>query len=79
MVCHFVIYLSVTAIGKETLSVVATTNAAHHLLFPFQLFDFLFLYAFFSLRTAKEGCAPQATWKRHLAARRRAACFIGPR
>lgn len=43
MPLHFIIYIAVTEIGKLTLSLVATKNASLHLLFPFQMFDFLFL------------------------------------
>ena len=60
MVCHFVIFITVTAMGKLSLTMVATKNAATHLLFPFQMFDYLFLYAFFSLRWASSGV--QMNW-----------------
>jgi len=51
LVGHLSIFIVVTAIGKLSLNLVATTNACPHLLFPFQFFDFVFLYSFFSLRT----------------------------
>ena len=60
MVCHFAIFILVTALGKMTLSLVSAKNASLHLLFPFQMFDFLFLYVFFAMRTVK--VAPDAFW-----------------
>ena len=49
--CHLSLFIGVTAIGKISLNLVATTNACPHLIFPFQFFDFAFLYSFFSLRS----------------------------
>ena len=54
MVGHFAIFILVTALGKLSLSLVSTKNASLHLLFPFQVFDFLFLYSFFSIRAVKD-------------------------
>jgi hypothetical protein len=51
MVCHFILFIFVTSLGKISLTLVSTKNACAHLLFPFQFFDFIFLYVFFSLRT----------------------------
>ena len=51
MCFHLAIFIGVTALGKMSLNLVATTNACPHLLFPFQFFDFVFLYSFFSLRS----------------------------
>ena len=55
MCCHYALFLTVTWLGKVTLEMVATKNACIHLLFPFQTFDYLFLYAFFSLRYSSYG------------------------
>ena len=55
MVGHFVIFIAVTALGKLSLTLVSTKNACTHLLFPFQFFDFIFLYVFFSLRNIQDG------------------------
>ena len=51
MSIHLCVFILVTAFGKMTVNLVATTNACPHLIFPFQFFDFVFLYSFFSLRT----------------------------
>ena len=50
---HFAIFLFVTAVGKMSLTLVSTNHASLHLLFPFQMFDFLFLYSFFTVRSVK--------------------------
>ena len=50
-----VLFITVTMLGKLSLTLVATKNACTHLLFPFQFFDFLFLYVFFSLRSIGDG------------------------
>jgi len=50
MIAHFSIFILVTMLGKLSLTLVATKNCCVHLLFPFQFFDFLFLYVFFTIR-----------------------------
>ena len=45
------LFIGITAIGKLCLKMVVTNNTCAHLLFPFQFFDFLFLYVFFNVRT----------------------------
>lgn len=60
MVAHFAIFILVTALGKLALQLVATKNACAHLLYPFQFFDFIFLYVFFSLRDC--GKELNSTW-----------------
>ena len=54
MICHFALFITVTMLGKLSLTLVSTKNACTHLLFPFQFFDFLFLYVFFSLRSVED-------------------------
>ena len=51
MIVHLSIFIMVTSFGKLSLELVATSNACAHLLFPFQFFDFVFLYSFFTLRS----------------------------
>jgi len=51
MIIHLSIFIMVTSFGKLSLELVATPNACAHLLFPFQFFDFVFLYSFFTLRS----------------------------
>ena len=51
MSAHILIFMVVTTFGKLSLNLVATPNACPHLLFPFQFFDFVFLYSFFNLRS----------------------------
>ena len=51
MIVHLSIFIMVTSFGKLSLELVATPNACAHLLFPFQFFDFVFLYSFFTLRS----------------------------
>ena len=58
MVIHLCLFILVTSVGKMSLNVVATTNACPHLLFPFQFFDFVFLYSFFSLRGVETFVTP---------------------
>ena len=50
MTVHILIFICVTTFGKLTLDMVATPNACPHLIFPFQFFDYVFLYSFFNLR-----------------------------
>lgn len=60
MLAHFAIFILVTALGKLALQMVSTMNACAHLLYPFQFFDFIFLYVFFSLRDC--GSDLNSTW-----------------
>jgi len=60
MTGHLTIFIAVTSIAKIALNLVATTNACPHLLFPFQFFDFVFLYSFFSIRSM--GVAVTPVW-----------------
>ena len=36
MICHFIIFITVTSLGKISLRLISTNNACAHLLFPFQ-------------------------------------------
>ena len=58
LVGHLCIFIVVTSVGKISLNLVASTNACPHLLFPFQFFDFVFLYSFFSLRSMNTALTP---------------------
>jgi hypothetical protein len=50
MAFHLGIFVVVTALGKASLNLVAAPNACPHLVFPFQFFDFVYIYSFFALR-----------------------------
>ena len=54
MIGHFIIFITVTSLGKISLRLVSTNNACAHLLFPFQFFDFVFLYTFFTIRSTQK-------------------------
>jgi len=52
MIVHLLLFMFVTLLAKFTVTLVATNNACPHLIFPFQFFDFVFVYSFFSLRSS---------------------------
>ena len=60
MSAHLGIFILVTTFGKISLNIVASPNTCPHLIFPFQFFDFVFLYSFFSLRSM--GTPITASW-----------------
>ena len=52
MTVHLTLFIIVTTLAFMALALIASPNACPHLLFPFQFFDFIFLHAFFNLRSA---------------------------
>ena len=58
MVCHFIVFMTVTVLGVMTLRIAAVHNSCVHLLFYFQFFDHFFLYVFFGLRSITNPMSP---------------------
>ena len=59
-VVHMLVFTLIHQLAKLTLVVIATNNTFSQFLFPFQFFDCVFIYTFFSLRTFTEDVG--GTW-----------------
>ena len=58
LVVHIGLFNAILAFAKLNLTLISAPNTCAQYLFPFQLFDFLFAYAFFGLRTAADRVTP---------------------
>eukprot|EP00325_Prymnesiales_sp_UTEX-LB-985_P025855 CAMPEP_0174720858 /NCGR_PEP_ID=MMETSP1094-20130205/34695_1 /TAXON_ID=156173 /ORGANISM="Chrysochromulina brevifilum, Strain UTEX LB 985" /LENGTH=236 /DNA_ID=CAMNT_0015921427 /DNA_START=276 /DNA_END=983 /DNA_ORIENTATION=+ len=51
---HLIVFMLLNVLARLTLVTLATSNTFSQFLFPFQFFDCVFIYTFFSLRTAPD-------------------------